>query len=275
MIVDMRHAVGSRLRTLGLSGLFGTVAMVVVLGTALAGPLLASRSPTERVDMAFAPPSADAWLGTDYIGQDVLTRVLHGGLSILGLSAVAMVSAYLVGATVGLVAALARGRWDTALTRPLDLLLAIPPFLVLAVLATGAGSGPVVVVVAVALGNVPGIARVVRAAAWEVVVRGWVEAAYARGERHYAIAWREILPNIRRPLVSDIGVRGTAVIGLVGTANFLGFGLAPPQADWALMISENRNAMMLQPWSVLAPALCIALLAIGFNLAADALARVA
>ncbi|MBP2331007.1 ABC-type dipeptide/oligopeptide/nickel transport system permease subunit [Kibdelosporangium banguiense] len=261
------------MRRFGLTGVVGAVLVLVVLTVALAGPMLAPHGATDRVGRAFASPGAQAWLGTDHLGRDVLSRVLHGGISILLLSVIALGLAYLVGGAIGLAAAVSRGVLDAVLMRPLDLLLALPAFLVLAVLATGSGRGAVVVVAAVALGNVPGIARVVRAAGREVAVRGWVEMAHARGERRVAIARREVLPNIVPALLADAGVRATAVIGLVGTANFLGLGLQPPLADWALMVAENRSGMTLQPWAVLAPAGCIALLAIGINLIADALAR--
>jgi peptide/nickel transport system permease protein len=258
------------LRRFGISGAVGVVLTAAVLGIALAGPLLAPHDPADRVGGPYGPPTTGAWLGTDYLGQDVLSRLLHGGQSVLLLSVAALGLAYLVGGGIGLVAGLGRGALDAALIRPLDVLLALPPFLVLAVLATGSGRGALVVVLAVALGNIPGIARVVRAACWEVAVRGWVEVAHARGERRVSIARREVLPNITIPLLADAGVRATAVIGLVGTANFLGLGLQPPLADWALMIAENRTGLLLQPWAVLAPALCIAALAVGINLTADA-----
>ncbi|UQA90698.1 ABC transporter permease [Streptomyces halobius] len=241
-----------------------------VLGVAALGPLLAPYGGTEPVGGAFAAPQAGMWLGTDHLGRDVLSRVLTGGTSMLLLSAAALSLAYLIGGGLGLIAALGRGLLDAVLIRPLDVLIALPPFLVLAVLATGTGRGTLVVIVAAAVANIPSVARVVRAAAWEVSVRGWVEAAVARGERRVTIARREVLPHIATPLLADIGVRATAVIGLVGTANFLGLGLQPPLADWALMIAENRSGLMLQPWAVLVPAGCIAVLAIGINVTADA-----
>jgi len=258
------------LRRFGVSGAAGAGMTVWVVLLTLVGPLLAPHGPADQIGAPFAPPTTGVWLGTDYLGQDVLSRLLHGGQSVLLLSVAALGLAYLVGGGIGLVAGLGRGVLDAALIRPLDVLLALPPFLVLAVLATGSGGGALVVVVAVAIGNVPSIARVVRAACWEIAVRGWVEVAHARGERRVSIARREVLPNITSPLAADAGVRATAVIGLVGTANFLGLGLQPPLADWALMIAENRTGLLLQPWAVLAPALCIAALAVGINLAADA-----
>jgi len=113
----------------------------------------------------------------------------------------------------------------------------------------------------------------VRAATQEVSTRGYVEAAVARGERVPAVLRREILPNVLGTVLADAGIRLTASILLLASVNFLGLGLQPPRADWALMISENRGGFSLQPWTVAAPALLIAFLTISVTLVADAVAR--
>jgi peptide/nickel transport system permease protein len=106
-----------------------------------------------------------------------------------------------------------------------------------------------------------------------VSTRGYVEAAVARGERLPALLGREILPNVLGTVLADAGIRLTASILILASVNFLGLGLQPPAADWALMISENRGGITLQPWAVAAPALLIAFLTISVNLVADAVAR--
>jgi ABC-type dipeptide/oligopeptide/nickel transport system permease subunit len=157
--------------------------------------------------------------------------------------------------------------------RAMDVLLAFPPILFLLVLATGAGPGLVVLVVGVAVTQVPGIARVVRSATLETSVRSYVEAAVARGERRSFILGREILPNIARTILADAGVRLTGAILLVASINFLGLGLQPPIADWALMISENRSGLTIQPWATVAPVIMIAAVTMVVNLIADAVAE--
>jgi ABC-type dipeptide/oligopeptide/nickel transport system permease subunit len=157
--------------------------------------------------------------------------------------------------------------------RAMDVLLAVPPLLFLLVLATGSGSNLTVLVLGVATVHVPSIARIVRAATQEVSTRGYVEAAVARGERTPALLAREILPNVLGTVLADAGIRLTASILILASVNFLGLGLQPPRADWALMISENRGGIGLQPWAVAAPALLIAFLTISVNLVADAVAR--
>lgn len=247
-------------------GLVAVAASLVLI--ALAGPWLAPHAPTDVIGPPFTPPGPGRPLGTDYLGSDVWSRLLHGGHTVIGLAAAATALAYLVGGTIGLAAGLAR-RADGVIMRPVDVLLAIPPFLVLAVLAAASGHGTVVVVVAGALANIPGISRVVRAAALEVSVRGYVEAAFARGESRVQVAIRDVTPNIAPALFADLGSRISGTVGLVASANFLGLGLQPPAADWALMVAENRTGLAVQPWAVLAPALLIALLTIAVNLGGD------
>jgi peptide/nickel transport system permease protein len=212
-------------------------------------------------------------LGTDFLGRDVLSRVLWGGRSVLVLAGAATLLAYLVGGTLGLVAGYDRRLLDGVLMRAVDVLLSVPPLIFQLVLATGAGTSAVVLVLGVALVQAPLVARVVRTATLEQSVRGFVEAAVARGESTAAVIRREILPNIAGPIAADAGLRFTYSILLVASVNFLGLGLQPPAADWALIVSENRSGLDLNPYVVLVPALLVALLTIGLNLVGDAVAR--
>jgi ABC-type dipeptide/oligopeptide/nickel transport system permease subunit len=192
---------------------------------------------------------------------------------VLGLSLVATALGYVVGLTIGLVAGYSRSAVDGILMRAMDVILAFPALLFLLVIATGAGHSLIALVLAVATVHVPGIARIVRAATLEVSVRSYVEAAVVRGERTASILWREILPNAMGPIFADAGIRLTGSILLIASVNFLGLGLQPPAADWALMISENRGGIGLQPWVIAVPALLLAALTISVNLIADAIAR--
>jgi peptide/nickel transport system permease protein len=261
------------LRKLPVSGRVGLAIVIVVVGVALLGPLLAPHSASQIVGAPFAGPSAQSPLGTDYLGRDVLSRVLDGGLTIVGLSALATAVAYLIGATIGMVAAYAGGVIDDVLMRLIDILLAFPPFLFLLVLAGGAGAGEATVVIGVSVIQVPGVARIIRAAAQEVTVRAYVEAAQARGESTRFVVGREIMPNIVSTVVADGGPRYTGSILLIASLTFLGLGLQPPAADWALMISENRDGLTFAPLGVLVPAVLIMLLTIGVNLLGDGMAR--
>ena len=252
------------------------IALVVTGGMlviAFVGPALAPHSPTDLIGAPFSHPTSAFPLGTDFLGRDVLSRVLWGGRTVVLLASIATSVSYVIGGTIGLTAGNSRGIVDGALMRTVDLLLAFPPILLLLLLATGFGADPTALVVGIVLVHVPGIARVVRAAAQEVSTRGYVEAAVARGERVPGILLREILPNIWPTVTADAGPRFTVSILLVAAINFLGLGLRPPTADWALMISENSTGLTIQPLTILVPAAMIAILTISVNLVADSFAR--
>ena len=241
------------------SARIGVVGIGLILLVAFFGPLAAPHSPSEIVGPPFQAVSWDDPLGTDHLGRDVLSRVLWGGSSLIGLAVAATLAAYLIGIPIGLVSGYSRSLADPILMRSMDVLLAFPPLLAL--------------VVGAALVNLPGIARIVRAATLEVSVRGYVEAAVARGERMYSVLGKEVVPNITGPLFADVGVRLTLSILLIAAVTFLGLGPPPPAANWALMLNENRAGITIQPWVIVVPALLIATLTIAVNLVADAIAR--
>jgi peptide/nickel transport system permease protein len=266
--------VTGRLRFLrSFSGALGAGIVVFVVLVAMFGRYFAPHDPSAPIGVPLSDASSDAWLGTDFLGRDVFSRLLYGGRSVIGLAAAATVLGYAVGLSIGLIAGYTRSRVDPLLMRTVDVMLAFPPLLFLLVLITGAGTGVGVLVIGVAAIQAPGISRIVRTATLEVSVRGYVEAAVARGERAAAVVVREVLPNILAPVLVDAGLRFTYSILIIASVNYLGLGLQPPSSDWALMISENREYISLNVWAVLAPAAMIALLTIGVNLTGDAIAR--
>jgi peptide/nickel transport system permease protein len=251
----------------------GIVGLLVAI--ALLGPLFAPHSPTEFIAAPNTGPSGDALFGADALGRDVLSRFLNGGLSVLWMAAAATFLGVGVGVAVGLVAAYSRGWVDDVLMRASDVVLAFPQ-IILALLAVSAiGSKLWLIVIVVAIGHMPRVARVIRGAAQEVVERDFVKAAEAVGEKRSRIVFGELLPNVTSPLLVELGLRMTYSIGLVAAVSFLGFGLQPPSSDWGLMINENRLSITVQPWAVLLPILAIGLLTVGTNLITDGIARAA
>jgi peptide/nickel transport system permease protein len=255
------------------SGAVGLAIVILVVAIAFLGRYVAPHDPNAPIGVPLAGPSSTAHLGTDFLGRDVLSRLLYGGRSVIGLAAAATVLAYAFGLAIGLIAGYSRSKVDPILMRTIDVMLAFPPLLFLLVLITGAGTGVGVLIAGVAAIQAPSISRIVRTATLEVSVRGYVEAAVARGERAFAVVIREVLPNILAPVLVDAGLRFTYSILIIASVNYLGLGLQPPSSDWALMISENREYISLNVWAVLAPAAMIALLTIGVNLMGDAIAR--
>jgi peptide/nickel transport system permease protein len=255
------------------SGVVGVGLVVFIVAVAVFGRYVAPHDPSESIGVPLTGPSGDNLLGTDFLGRDVFSRLLYGGRSVIALAAAATALAYLAGLTIGLLAGYSRSFVDPVLMRSVDVMLALPPLLFLLVLITGAGTSVAVLVIGVAAIQAPGISRIVRTATLEVSVRGYVEAAVARGERSLSVLTREVLPNILAPILVDAGLRFTYSILIIASVNFLGLGLQPPSPDWALMISENRQYISLNPAAALAPAAMIALLTIGINLTGDAIAR--
>jgi peptide/nickel transport system permease protein len=254
-------------------GRAGLVILGVVLAIALLGPFFAPHDPAAIIGAPGQPPGNGSLLGTDYLGHDVLSRVLWGGRSVLWLSLSATALAYLAGCAIGLVAGYNRNFVDPLLMRTVDVVLVFPPLLFFLIAATAVGTSEAVLVIGVAIVLAPGVARIIYTATREITTRGYVEAAVARGERSGAILRREILPNIMAPLIANAGLSLTFAVLLVAAVNFLNLGLQPPAANWALMISENRPVLSLDVWATVAPATLIAGLTIGVNLVGDAISH--
>ncbi|MDQ4082514.1 MAG: ABC transporter permease [Actinomycetota bacterium] len=257
-----------------LEGRIGLALGVVMLALIAFGRFFAPYEPTEQlVGPQTTGPSGDHLLGTDNLGRDVFSRFLAGGDTIVLVPLAAVALAFVAGGGLGMLGAYARGRIDTLITRGFDLLLTLPPLLLVLVIIAGVGTSNLVLIVTVALVFLPRVGRVLRGATQAVVTNDYVAAAQARGERTWAILVREVLPNIAAPAIADFALRITYGVIFVATLNFLGLGAQPPEPDWGLMVAESRNFLSVAPWATLAPALGIAALSISFNLIADALTR--
>ena len=250
---------------------------LLLIGVAVFGRLVAPYAPDQGVvgQLPYASPSSDALLGTDNLGRDVLSRFLHGGVSVLVLSGLATALGMALGISVGLLAAYSRGKLDDALMRTMDVFLSLPQIVFALVLAATVGPKLWLLVAAVGLTTMPRAARVTRGAAVEVVERDFVRAAEAIGVPRRKILLSEILPNVSSPLIAETTLRMSFNVAVVAGLSFLGFGLQPPAADWGLMINENQNGLTIQPWPVLLPVIAIALLTIGTSLIGDGIARAA
>ena len=238
-------------------GRVGLAILAFVVGVAIVGPFFAPHDPAAIVGAPGSLPSGSNPLGTDYLGHDVLSRVLWGGRSVLG-------------TVIGGVAGYSRSIIDPILMRLVDVVLSFPPLLLFILVVTSVGTSNLILIVSIAVILAPGIARIVYSATREVSVRGYTEAAVTRGERTAAILVREILPNILGPLIANLGLTVTFSVLLVAGVTFLGLGVQPPDANWALMISENRDILSINIWSTVVPAAMIALLTVGVNMVGDA-----
>ncbi len=244
---------------------------IVVL--ALVGPFVAPHSPTEFVGLAFEPPSAKAWLGTDYLGEDVLSQVLHGGVNVLWMALSSSVLGVALGIAVGLIAGYSGGWLDGLLMRTQDIVLAFPQLVFVLLFVSLIGPQNWLIVLLVAIGWMPGVARTTRGITLEATTREYVQAAEVLGYPRRSILFGELLPNLTTPLMVEFGLRLTWSIALIAGLGFLGFGVQAPQADWGLMVNLNRNGIAIQPWAVLVPVVLIAVFAVGTNLLTEGFAR--
>ena len=254
-------------------GAIGAIILVFVLAVAYVGRFFAPHSPTATVGGAVYPPGNGLVLGTDYLGRDVFSRVLHGGATVITMAVVATLAAYVVGIAVGIVAGYTGGYVDMLLMRVVDIVLAFPPLMVLLLLVGGFSNHLWVLVLGVMIVQIPSISRVTRSASQAVSKSEFVDAARARGDSLATIAVRDVLRNISSTVLADFGIRFGVSIILIASMNYLGLGLNPPASDWGLMISENQNYISLNPYSVLVPAVMLALITVGVNLFADAYIR--
>ncbi|GAA2306526.1 hypothetical protein GCM10010234_57540 [Streptomyces hawaiiensis] len=248
--------------------LLGLVIVAAPVLLALLGPLFAGAPGPRAASFTLGDGH---WLGTDFVGRDVWRQVLHGGRTVVLTALAATALAYLVALPVGLVGALTQARrLEDLLMRPLDVLLAVPSLLLMLLVASVFSPGAAGLALLVALVNVPDAARIVRAAAAEAAARPAVEALRMQGETWWRVAVGYVGHSALRTLAADAGIRLTGVLYLVSTAAFLGVGVAPDAADWAVMVDRNRTGLFVQPWAVVVPALLIVALTTGTNLLFDA-----
>jgi peptide/nickel transport system permease protein len=241
-----------------------------VLGTA-------ARTPRGAIGLAltFAKPSAQFPLGSDFLGRDVLSRVLNGGWILLVMAVSATAIGVAAGATAGMSAAYLRGRSDGVIMRTVDVVLAFPQIVFALLLLSMLGPKLWLIVLAVGVSHAPQVARVLRSATLDVSERDFVKVAELQGMPPTKILRKEILPNLISPIMVEAGLRLTYSIILISGLAFLGFGQAPPAPNWGYMVNENQVGLPLNPWAVIVPAALIALLTIGTNTLTDAIARVA
>lgn len=267
-----RPAGRRRFRRLAHFGLTGWTGLAVVLfwaAAAIFGPSLLSQTGAADGGEVFARISAAHWLGTDYLGRDMLARVIEGARYTVGVAFVATVLASGTGTLLALLAA-ATGRWtDSVLSRVLDTLTAIPSKMFALLMVASFGSSVTMLIVTAAIIYVPGAFRIARSLAVNINALDYVTVARTRGEGTAYVMLYEILPNITGPMLADFGLRFVYVVLLLASMSFLGLGIQPPEADWGSLVRENIEALPDAGAAVIAPSIAIASLTIAVNLVID------
>jgi peptide/nickel transport system permease protein len=253
----------------GTAGKLGVVLLHLGGAVAIFGPIVAPHSPTALVGLPLDSPSGGHLLGTDQLGRDVLSRVLHGGRSVLILATLAVIVTFIVGGPLGMLGGYRGGKLDAALSRLADVMMSIPPLILVLIFIFVVGSSNLSIVLLTGLVTAPRVFRIIRSATQAVAEQDFILAARARGEGTGPIIGRELLPNITGPLLTEAAIRLNFSIIFIATLNFLGLGVQPPSSDWGLMVSEGRVYLGQAPLISVTPALAIAVLTIGINLVSD------
>lgn len=239
---------------------------------AVCAPLIAPYPVTAQdVDNTLAGPSAAHLLGTDDLGRDVFSRMVHGGAATLYASGLAVGIGLLLGLPVGLLAGYLGGWVDDGISRFIDALLSFPS-IVLAIAVTGAlGIGLTNGMIAVGIVFSPQIARLVRARALVVRQELYVDAARCFGASTARILWRHVLPNTVQPVIVQVTLLLAAALLAEASLSFLGLGIQPPQPSWGSMLARAYQNMELAPEQMYPPGLAILLTALAFNTLGESL----
>lgn len=253
-----------------LGAAIGALIVLFWIAIALFGPWLAPHDVGAVVDTdVFGDFSRAFPLGTDYLGRDMLSRIIFGTRYTIGIALAATVLAVIAGGTLGMLAAVSGGWIDAALSRSFDALISIPSLMFGLVAIAALGSSIPVLVGTAAIIYTPGAFRIWRSLAVNVNAMDYVVVAKARGEGKGYLIREEILPNVLGPVLTDLGLRFVFAVLLLSSLSFLGLGIQPPDADWGSLVRENMTGLSDGAPAPVVAAAAIASLTIGVNLIVD------
>jgi peptide/nickel transport system permease protein len=242
-------------RRLPPSVLFSFAVVGVVVAWSVAPGLFTSHDPVNGVPAdLFQPPSATHWFGTDHLGRDEFARVVHGTASSVSSALVAVVIGVVVGGLIGLLSGFLGGVVDVVLARVVDVLLAIPSFLLAVVIVSALGFQTINAAIATGISAVAVFARVLRSEVLKTRSAVFVEAALVLGGSSWHVLLRHVLPNASRSVLQLAVLQFGLSILVIASLAFLGYGDPPPASDWGLLVSAGKD-YPLAPWLVWAPAL--------------------
>ncbi|MEP3082355.1 MULTISPECIES: ABC transporter permease [Paracoccaceae] len=250
-----------------------TVCLLILIFVFIVGALAPWIAPYDEgailTNNSFESPSAAMWLGSDYLGRDILSRMIFGVRVTLFLALAITFLSFFAGVGLGFLAAAFGGKVDSYVSRLNDAMLSFPSLMLALIVINSLGSSFVVLVFTIAFIDMTRVFRVARALAVNIMVMDYVEAAIVRGEGKGWIIWQEVLPNALTPLAAEFGIRFTYAILFISALSFLGLGVQPPQSDLGVMVKENMQAILYGEYTTLYPAICIALIAISMNVFVD------
>jgi peptide/nickel transport system permease protein len=257
------------LKTAPISAWFGMIVILIYAIFAIFAPWLAPHSENEIIGKAYEHSSSIALLGTDQIGRDLYSRLIYGARNTIGIAVLTTMVSFLVGGSLGVLAALKRGWLDQGVSRVVDAFLAIPVLIFALMMLAVVGKSIINLIIILALLDATRVFRLSRAVALNAVVMDYVESAKLRGEGMGWIVFKEIVPNILPPLITEFGLRFCFVFLTIAALSFLGVGVQPPTADWGSMVAENKTLITFGNPAPLYPAAAIALLTVAVNFVVD------
>ncbi len=257
------------LRTAPWSAKIGMSMVLLTLVAAIFAPFIAPFGETEIAGDVWLFSSSTHILGTDSLGRDLFSRLLFGARNTIAIAFLITLFSFVVGITLGFIAATIGGWIDQLLSRLIDILMAFPTLIFALMVLSVVGTSLPALIIVIALLDSTRVFRLSRAVAMDIEVMEYVEAARLRGEKIWWIMRHEILPNAMPPLVAEFGLRFCFVFLFIAALSFLGLGIQPPAADWGGMVRENAGAITFGIFTPLWPAAAIAFLTIGVNLIVD------
>ncbi len=251
------------------------VGLVIVVGlvlTALIGPLLPIQSPIDPdLPMRLKPPSGAHWLGTDELGRDILSRIIHGAGATLTIVILVAVIVVPIGLLVGTVAGYLGGWIDAVLMRITDIFLAFPRLVLALAFVAALKPGIENAIIAIALTSWPPYARLARAETITIKHAAFIQAAELQGAGAWHILWHHVVPLCLASVVVRLTLDMAGIILTAAGLGFLGLGAQPPTAEWGAMISTGREYLLDQWWVATMPGIAIFVVSLGFNLLGDGL----
>ncbi len=263
-------ALGS-FKTLPWSSRIAALILMLFLATALSAAALAPYGLNEIAGDVWEPMSGAHPFGTDSLGRDMLSRLMHGASITFLVAGCATLLAFLIGTTLGFVASVAGGFVDQILSRLNDLLMSIPMLVLALVVLAIVPINLVTLVCVMAALDSTRVFRLARSLSGDLVVMDYVEAARLRGESLPWIIVHEMLPNALAPLIAEFALRFAFAILFLSALSFLGLGVQPPYADWGSLVRENKDGLIFGVPAALIPGMAIAVLTIAINTIADSM----